>query len=147
MARMDHKQNLLNVDDMTVVNTLRGWILRIRRGVKWFSTPLYEDTIGDKDVFIPKCWHKRGVTSSGTAAFTIKLPSFITVGNILAFNVMINFHASSKFLYFWAWDTPTAVSDNNGAEFYYDRVNNRVVLDERGSNSTSKDYRLTVFFK
>ena len=154
MAQVDYRQNLLGVDDIRVVSTAKGWMLRIKRGVQWFNAILYGEDIKHKDVFIPRAWHKRDVTSDvALGDFSIYLPEFINDGNILCINFMINL-GSNKY-HFWSWDTIFGVLNTseggdvttNKAEVYYDRVDRKIVLANRGSATNGKEYRLTVFFK
>ena len=161
MAQVDYKQNLLGVDDIRVVSTAKGWMLRIKRGVQWFNAILYGENIKHKDVFIPKVWHKRDSTLDSLTT-TIYLPEFINDGNILSINFMINLGGDQRY-HFFSWDTPGTEgetgtthshaqtsghpSDNNMLDVYYDRPSNSISAFTVGSSTRAKEYRLTVFFK
>ena len=73
--------------DMQVRNTSLGARLFAKLGGEWLSNILHGSDINDPNVFIPKAWFLRGITSdnddSGTVAMHIFLPDFIDNSNLL----------------------------------------------------------------
>ena len=81
---VNYKQKSLGVDDMNVVSTAKGWMLRIKQGAQQLNAMLYGNEALDKDVFIPKAWHKKGVMPSTDGDDeVISLPNYINKENIL----------------------------------------------------------------
>tara|TARA_Y100000034_G_scaffold81726_1_gene97966 strand:+ start:3762 stop:4274 length:513 start_codon:yes stop_codon:yes gene_type:complete len=136
--------------DIQVRQVSTGARLFARFGSRWLSNVLHGDDINDPNVFTPKAWFNRGVTSanddSGTVVMNIFLPEFIGDSNILGVNFGISLGANER-TYFSLGDTgASAIYD---MFVHYNKVNNkiRIELFANGTSIDNKDYTLTVFFK
>ena len=136
--------------DMQIRNTSLGVRLFAKLGGKWLSNILHGSDINDPNVFIPKAWFLRGITSdnddSGTVAMHIFLPDFIDNSNLLGVNFGISIGENER-TYFWLGDSGAAAQYD--MMVHYNKVLNKVRIElfQNGTSIDGKDFTLTVFFR